>query len=226
MIVVDEERFVESPYVEWVGNGYTATDGSEMRPAEYNWHLVVARHESHLRILVTGALEEARLLNCAAGVKCLWIRFKVGTYMPHLPPSATVNQEINLPPNSGNGFWLQDKVWEIPTFHNADIFVESLAQAHILTCDPVINAVLCDELKDTSVRTTRYHFQRSTGLRQGFIQQIKRAQKAMELLQHGSSILDTAHELGYADQPHLTRSLKRLLGYTPHQILTSALNSK
>ncbi|MEP6985913.1 MAG: helix-turn-helix domain-containing protein, partial [Chloroflexota bacterium] len=59
-------------------------------------------------------------------------------------------------------------------------------------------------------------------LRQNYIRQIKRAQQAMELLHLGHSILNTAHELGYADQPHLTRSLKRLLGYTPREILTSA----
>ena len=37
------------------------------------------------------------------------------------------------------------------------------------------------------------------------------------MLQRGESILDVTHELGYADQAHLTRDLKRLTGYTPGQ---------
>ena len=37
------------------------------------------------------------------------------------------------------------------------------------------------------------------------------------MLRHGVSILDVTHELGYADQAHLTRDLKRLTGYTPGQ---------
>jgi methylphosphotriester-DNA--protein-cysteine methyltransferase len=46
-----------------------------------------------------------------------------------------------------------------------------------------------------------------------------RAQQAQELLQQGVPILDTVFEAGYFDQPHLSRSLKRLIGFTPAQIL-------
>jgi AraC-like DNA-binding protein len=30
-------------------------------------------------------------------------------------------------------------------------------------------------------------------------------------------ILDVTHELGYSDQAHMTRDLRRLTGYTPGQ---------
>ncbi|CAA9364733.1 MAG: hypothetical protein AVDCRST_MAG93-7882, partial [uncultured Chloroflexia bacterium] len=96
MIVISEERLVESPYIEWVAHGFTAADGCEMRPAEYNWHLIFTRHEGVRRILVVGALEEARPLSYVAGAETLWIRFKVGTFLPHLPAPATVNQELLL----------------------------------------------------------------------------------------------------------------------------------
>src|SRR5438270_126041 len=39
------------------------------------------------------------------------------------------------------------------------------------------------------------------------------------LLKQGVSILDTVEQAGYFDQPHLTRSLKYLIGQTPAQIL-------
>ena len=221
MIIIPEQRLVESPYIEWIGDGYTAADGLEMRPAEYNWHLIFTCHEGVLRILVVGALEQARPLSYVGGAETLWIRFKVGTYLPCLPAPALVNQEINLPQASGNNFWLKDKVWEIPSFENADTFVEHLVRAGALTCDPLIEAALRDELDDASERTIRYRSQHSTGLRQNYIRQIKRAERAVELLQHGDSILNIAHELGYSDQPHLTRSLKRLLGYTPRELLAS-----
>ncbi|MEO8609587.1 MAG: helix-turn-helix domain-containing protein [Chloroflexota bacterium] len=219
MIVIPEQRLVESPYIEWVGHGYTAADGLEMRPAEYNWHLIFTRQAGVLRILVVGALEAARPLSYIAGGESLWIRFKVGTFMPHVPAPAILNREINLPEGSGDNFWLKDKVWEIPTFENVETFVEQLVRAGALTCDPLIEAALRDELDDASARTIRYRFQHSTGLRQNYIRQIQRAQRAMELLHQGNPIIDTAHELGYADQPHLTRSLKRLLGYTPRELL-------
>jgi AraC-like DNA-binding protein len=37
-------------------------------------------------------------------------------------------------------------------------------------------------------------------------------------LKQGISILDAVTLAGYADQPHLTRSLKRLVGQTPAQL--------
>ena len=95
MFVIPDERLVESSYIEWVAHGYTVADGLEMRPAEYNWHLIFTRHAGVLRILVVGALEEARPLSYVAGAETLWIRFKVGTYMPHLPAPVTLNRELN-----------------------------------------------------------------------------------------------------------------------------------
>jgi methylphosphotriester-DNA--protein-cysteine methyltransferase len=51
------------------------------------------------------------------------------------------------------------------------------------------------------------------------IRQIERARHATYLLKQGVSILDTVHEAGYFDQPHLTRSLKFFIGQTPAQII-------
>ena len=95
MIIIPEQRLVESPYIDWVGHGYTVANGLEMRPAEYNWHLIFTQHQGVRRTLVVGALEAARPLSYVGGAESLWIRFKVGTYMPYLPAPAHVNQEIN-----------------------------------------------------------------------------------------------------------------------------------
>jgi hypothetical protein len=45
------------------------------------------------------------------------------------------------------------------------------------------------------------------------------ARHAVELLRNGTGILDVVHDAGYFDQPHLTRSLKYLIGQTPMKIL-------
>lgn len=44
----------------------------------------------------------------------------------------------------------------------------------------------------------------------------------MQLLSGGMEVLDVAYRAGYADQPHLTRSLRVLAGQTPGEIATSA----
>jgi AraC-like DNA-binding protein len=55
-------------------------------------------------------------------------------------------------------------------------------------------------------------------LTQLHIYQAERAHRAESLLQQGVSILDTVYELGYYDQPHLTRAMNKFIGHTPGQI--------
>jgi len=62
-------------------------------------------------------------------------------------------------------------------------------------------------------------FLQATGLTHKTIRQIERAKHALVLLQQGVPILDVVYQAGYFDQPHLTRSLKHLLGQTPAQII-------
>jgi len=58
----------------------------------------------------------------------------------------------------------------------------------------------------------------ATGLTYKVIAQIERAKQAADLLEQGVSLLDTAYQAGYADQSHMTRSLKHFIGHTPAQI--------
>jgi methylphosphotriester-DNA--protein-cysteine methyltransferase len=69
-----------------------------------------------------------------------------------------------------------------------------------------------------SLRTVRRRFLLATGLTYKAIEQIERAKQAADLLEQGVSLLDTAYQAGYADQPHMTRSLKHFIGHTPAQI--------
>jgi AraC-like DNA-binding protein len=79
--------------------------------------------------------------------------------------------------------------------------------------------VIQDHPQETPSRTIRHRFLRATGLSRSHIRQIERAQQAAALLRQGVSIPDTVFKLGYFDQPHLTRSLKRWVGHTPAQLM-------
>lgn len=70
-----------------------------------------------------------------------------------------------------------------------------------------------------------YHFirvfSRHTGLTpHAWLMQL-RARKAWELLRLGLPIADVAAQTGFADQSHLTKTFKRILGYTPGQLRNS-----
>ena len=154
------------------------------------------------------------------GIELLWIKLKLGTFMPHLPTADFLDTETVLPDASSQSFWLNGSAWQFPNFENADTFVDKLVREEVLTADPVVDAVLAGRMQaeDVASRTLRYRFAHATGLSAKHIQQVERAQRAAALLRHGVPILDTAHELGYYDQPHLTRSLKRWVGHTPAQL--------
>ena len=100
-----------------------------------------------------------------------------------------------------------------------ETFVDQLVREEILLLDPLVGAALQDQLPVTAPRTVRHHFLHATGLTQCTIRQMQRAQQAAVLLRQGVSILDTTDALGYFDQPHLTRSLKQFVGYTPAQLI-------
>ena len=70
-----------------------------------------------------------------------------------------------------------------------------------------------------SPRSVQRHFLYATGLTQGYIRQIERARYATVLLQQGVSIFGVVDQAGYADQAHLTLSLKHFIGKTPAQIV-------
>jgi AraC-like DNA-binding protein len=70
-----------------------------------------------------------------------------------------------------------------------------------------------------SLRSLQYRFLQATGMPYKTIQQIKRAHRAVTLLQQGMSIHDTVYETGYYDQSHLTRSLRHYTGQSPAQLI-------
>jgi len=222
MSINHEQRLSDSPYVEAVTHGWTVGEGSTIRPAECNWHMVFVKEHGRTHSLVVGPLPTAGMATWGEGAEILWIKFKLGVFMPHLPVRDLLDLEKSLPGAAGKSFWLKSSAWELPDFENVDTFVNRLVRDEILVLDHVVETMLQDQLLDISPRTMRHHFLRATGLTRSRICQMKQAQQATALLQQGVPILDTVHEAGYFDQPHLTRALKQFIGYTPVQIAQSS----
>lgn len=217
-----EERLSDSPYLETVTRGCTLSDGSTIRPAEIHWHMVLVKHPGGTQLLVVGPLSQSGVASWGAGAEILWIKFRLGTFMPHLPTRKIRDSEAALPEACSQSFWLKGAAWQYPDFENVETFVERLVREDVLVCDPLISSALQRQPPELPPRTMRHHFLRATGLTCSHIKQFERARQAASLLQQGTSILDTVYEAGYFDQPHLTRSLKRFLGYTPAQLAIPA----
>ena len=183
------------------------------------------RHKGQSTLTVRGPETKATPADFPADAEWLGITFKLGTFMPDFLPGSLLNrQDVNLPEATGKSFWLCGSTWESPTYENADTFVNRLVRAGLLVRDPLVEDVMqavdgsLPTPLDLSPRALQYRFQRATGLTRKAAQQIQRAWRATALLEQGCPILDTAYQLGYFDQSHLTNSLRHYMGQTPAQI--------
>jgi AraC-like DNA-binding protein len=218
MSLIYKERLSDSPYIDLITEGWTTGRSFTIRPSEINWHMVFTKYQGVLQPLLVGPLTSSGVVNFVEDVEILWIKFKLGTFMPHLPLKNFLDVETLMPDAASKAsFWLKSTSWQVPTYENADTFVDQLVRNDILMHDAVVKSALQTQIQlpDMASRTVRHRFLRATGLTQSHILQFERAQQAVALLEHGTPILDVVYQLGYYDQPHLTRSLKRFIGRTP-----------
>lgn len=147
------------------------------------------------------------------------VRFKLGTFMTLMRSSDLRDRnDLTLPNATRRSFWLNGSAWEFPTFENMETFVNQLARSGLIKSDRMVEGAIRGELQDVTTRTEQRRLLQITGLTRGAIHQIERAREATLLLQRGTPIVDVAHETGYYDQAHLTRSLQRFIGQSPAQI--------
>jgi Helix-turn-helix domain len=223
MIFTFEERLSDSPFVERIWRAQSERTGGFLSVAASQWEMVVSKYRGETTMTVRGPETKAISMNVTlVGGEFFGIVFKYGAFMPHFPVGDLVDGDVDLPDASSKSFWLNGAAWQFPNYENADTFVNRLVRESLLDCDPIIEPVLRGEPQDLSPRSVQRRFLQATGLTQSSIRQIERARYATILLQQGISILDTVEQAGYADQAHLTRALKYLIGKTPAQIINKS----
>lgn len=219
MFLSFDDRPSDSPFVERVWRCHSVGGGVFQSIAESNLELVVTRLPGLTRVTLRGPVTKPSLVDCPPNGHWTAIRFRLGTYLPGLPTTLLLNHNsLDLPLTADDRFWLEGAAWEIPTFENAEVFVHRLARHGAIVCDPAVGSAISGDPQALTVRSVQRHFQQATGMTHGLFRQIERARFAVDLLRSGSPILDVVHNAGYFDQPHLTRSLRRLAGQTPRTI--------
>jgi AraC-like DNA-binding protein len=191
--------------------------------AATHWEMVVTRQRGAAHLTVRGPETRATAMPIPQDAEFFGIEFSAGTFMPDLPPGRLVDRTLTLPQVSDMSFWLDGSAWELPGPNNADLFVDRLARAGLLVHDPIVAEALHGDAAGLSTRSVERRVARGTGLTRGAIERIRRAERAVELLSQGAPPSDVARRTGYADQSHLTRSLRRLVGQTPSQIVGSGV---
>ena len=220
MFFVIEDRFSDSPCVERVWKAHNERAGEFLSIASVHCELVVSRFQDRTFLTVRGPETRMTTIDCPPEGEWFGIRLKVGAFLPQFPPASLRDRrDVTLPDASGRSFGLNGSAWEYPTFENADTFVARLVKKGVVTHDRTVTAIARGEQPNApSLRSAQRHFLRATGITHAAFRGIERARYAANLLREGSSIADVVHLAGYFDQPHLTRSIKRLIGQTPREI--------
>jgi AraC-like DNA-binding protein len=219
-----ERQSACSPFVDETWLARSEPEESFISVAASHWEMCVTRQWGVAQLTVRGPETKATTMPIPQDAEFFGIQFILGTFIPSLQPGPLVDRALTLPEATSTSFWLNGSAWELPGPHNADVFVDRLVRAGLLVHDPVASAALHSDVMGLSTRSVERRVSRATGLTRGAIRQIRRAEMAVELLTRGVPALDVTHRVGYADQSHLTRSLKRFMGQTPSEIANSAID--
>ena len=212
-----EDKPSSSRFVDIIWRTHDTSDGTYLAAADACWDMIFIRSGDATRVLLSGPSSMITPVPYRAGNRNVGIRFVRGSFLTHVPASVMVDTTITLPMADDGSFVMAGRQWPVPEYETVDAFVASLEREDLLSDDPLVLAVLAGTRPSTSTRSVQRRFSTVTGLTANRIRQIVRARTAAEMLQQGVPILDVTHELGYADQAHLTRDLKRLTGFTPGQ---------
>jgi AraC-like DNA-binding protein len=210
----------DSDFVESIWYSQSEEAGSFTSIATTRSEMVFTLHQGVTTLYLRGPETKATVADAPANAEFFGITFKLGVFIPDLPPVALVDQHPRLPLATKQSFWLGDQTIALPQFSQANDFIQHLERQKLIRYEPLVDTMLLGQLEKTRInlRTLQRRFQYATGLSHRTVKQIERARIALGLLESGVPIFDVIDKLGFTDQPHLTKTLKERIGLTPAQI--------
>jgi Helix-turn-helix domain len=213
------ERAADSSLVERITCVTYDEPTRELSTPDGCWDIVVMRRRGITLVLQTGVISRPVPLENDPGDSFLAISFKPGVFLSRTPGRDMIDRALVRPLVTAGAFALDAETLEIPTFENAEGLVERLVRRGLLARDELVEGAAQGRPRAISPRSMQRHFLSALGMTPKQFAQIRRAGRAVDLLRTGMAPAEVAIEAGFADQPHLTRSLKAIMGQTPGELL-------
>ena len=176
MFLIFEDRPSSSPLIERVWQSHSIGGGPFYSMAECNIELVVTRLPGLTRVTLRGPVTRGVMVECPPNGQWLAIRFSLGTYVPSLRTARLLDHsDLDLPLTSDGRFWFEGRAWKIPTYDNAETFVERLARSGAIAHDRAIDIAAMGDSRRLTLRSVQRHFLQATGMTPGHVRQIQRA---------------------------------------------------
>ena len=215
MTQIHKSRKSPHPLVETVWQTTNVSDGTYLATPDRSWDLITMIHKGGRKeMMLAGQATKPMQVPYRAGTASVVISFTPSSYLAAYKSNALIDSFEMLPVHSNERFELCGHMFAFPTFENAETLVEQMVANGILKNDPVVGG----EQSAHSDRTAQRHFTTTTGMSRKALEQIERAQHAVLLLKNGERPADAAASSGYSDQPHLTKSLKKIMGVSPTNV--------
>lgn len=224
-LMSEQERPADSPFATKIRRVQFTHAVQETVAPDGSWDMLFIQRNGELLVVQTGQIAVPVVADWGPGDTLLSISFRPEVYMPQRPGRMTAHQGLVCPLDGRRHHWLGHERLEVPSFDNAEQFVQRLAARGVIERDRTVRRALDGALRELDDRTMQRHFAEVTGLSAKTFQQVLRAHEAATRLGAGQSPASVAAELGFADQAHLTNSLKRILGRTPGRIVRDAQES-
>ncbi len=190
--------------------------------ASETWGLVFGRQQGQVFASVTGPESRTGTAPVPAEATFVGIQFAVGTALRTLPGSALLDSGIDLPDSTRRSFRLDGARWPTPGPDDVEALVDRLVRRGVIVRDPLVTEALRGGRPAVTDRTLERRFRAATGLRQGAVRQIERVRTAAMLLSDRTAVSEVVGKLGYYDEPHLARALRRYVGRTAGQLRAGA----
>lgn len=217
-----EQRTSTSPEIRTVWRAFADEAADYTDEASEHWGLsFIRRVDGSFAAELAGPRIESLPIRAIAGEAYWGVELAAHVVIPGVDKAVLRGAIAELPVTDGR-VSIKDRAYPIPTWEELEAFVARLVADGVLVVDADVRRALGGDVRGLSRRSWQRRFLSVTGLRRKEIERLDRSRRAYRLLSEGITPAQVAVAVGYADQAHLTRELRRIRGETPARILAAA----
>lgn len=218
MVQKHTRRRSPHPWIDAVWQTACLGDGVYSATPDGSWDLIRSiAPDGGSFVFLSGQATEPVAAPYITGESSVVISFAAHVYLAG-DMETRVGPEIRVLPVRDEIFVLDRAEFPLPTFENVEPLVDAMISAGLLLSNDLVARAFSETPKAASPRSVQQHFKRTTGITQKSFQMIRRAQEAVRRLKAGEAPAAVAVDLGYTDQPHMIKSIKKIMGALPSNL--------
>lgn len=206
------------PWIDVVWQTVCLTDGVYRATPDGSWDLILScAPDGTATVFLTGQATEPVDVPNSEGEHSVVISFAAHVFLA-ADTEVRTGATIRLLEVQDGSFVLDGVRLPLPSFSDAEELVDKMVAAGLLQSDDLVARAFSERPKAASKRSVQQHFRKTTGITQKDFQLIRRAQEAVRQLKAGQNAAEVAAGLGYTDQSHMIKSIKKIMGHLPSNL--------